>query len=99
MGCVVDNVETIVNVGHAVRGRPVTHKYVSVVGEVRNPIRQGTVFNDQILGIDVPIDPETGLVDLLDRESIWYNKLKLLVIALPAQMLKFSILLAIWSLF
>ena len=30
----------------------------------------GTTFNDQLLGLDVPIDPETGLVDLLDREAI-----------------------------
>ena len=27
-------------------------------------------FNDQILGIDVPVDPVTGLVDLLTREEI-----------------------------
>ncbi|MDJ0849362.1 MAG: TonB-dependent receptor [Myxococcota bacterium] len=39
-------------------------------GEVSSPIREGTVFNDEILGIDVPIDPETGLVDLLDEASI-----------------------------
>jgi len=30
----------------------------------------GTTFNDQILGIDVPIDPNTGLVDLRTREEI-----------------------------
>lgn len=38
VGCVVDNVETIVNVAHAVDGHPVTQKYISVVGAVRNPI-------------------------------------------------------------
>jgi outer membrane receptor protein involved in Fe transport len=32
--------------------------------------QSGTVFNDEILGIDVPIDPETGFVDLIDRASI-----------------------------
>ena len=32
--------------------------------------RPGTVFNDEILGIELPIDPTTGFVDLLDRESI-----------------------------
>ncbi len=30
----------------------------------------GTVFNDELLGIDVPIDPVTGLVDLVDRAEI-----------------------------
>jgi TonB-dependent receptor len=30
----------------------------------------GRTFNDQILGIDVPVDPATGLVDLLTREEI-----------------------------
>ncbi len=30
----------------------------------------GTAFNDEILGIEVPIDPETGIVDLLTREDI-----------------------------
>lgn len=29
-----------------------------------------TVFNDELLGIDVPVDPVTGLVDLLDEASI-----------------------------
>ena len=32
--------------------------------------RPGTVFNDEILGIDVPRDPQTGYVDLIDREAI-----------------------------
>lgn len=43
-----------------------------------NPARQevptapppGTTFNDEILGIDVPLDPATGLVDLVDRAEI-----------------------------
>ncbi len=30
----------------------------------------GASFNDQLIGIDVPIDPNTGLVDLLDRAAI-----------------------------
>jgi outer membrane receptor protein involved in Fe transport len=30
----------------------------------------GTTFNDQILGIDVPVDPVTGLVDLVDQAQI-----------------------------
>lgn len=48
--CVVDNVETIVNVGKAVQGVPVTHKYVTVTGAVRQPLTTvvpvGTSFED-----------------------------------------------------
>jgi len=35
--CVVDNVETIINIGHAVEGVPVTEKYVTLTGAVANP--------------------------------------------------------------
>lgn len=38
VGCVVDNVETIVNVAKAADGIPVTEKYVSVCGAVREPV-------------------------------------------------------------
>jgi len=38
--------------------------------EVSRPPPAGTSFNDQILGIRVPVDPLTGLVDLVDRPSI-----------------------------
>lgn len=38
--------------------------------EVTAPPRPGTVFNDEILGVDVPVDSATGLVDLVDREQI-----------------------------
>jgi outer membrane receptor protein involved in Fe transport len=31
---------------------------------------EGTTFNDQILGIGVPVDPATGLVDLVDEDQI-----------------------------
>jgi outer membrane receptor protein involved in Fe transport len=39
-------------------------------GEVASAPPPGTTFNDQILGISVPVDPVTGLVDLLDRGAI-----------------------------
>ena len=39
-------------------------------GEVSSPPPPGTTFNDQLLGIDVPVDPVTGLVDLTDEASI-----------------------------
>lgn len=37
VGCVVDNVETIVNVAKAVKGIPVFEKWLTVTGEVKNP--------------------------------------------------------------
>ena len=38
VGCVVDNVETIINIAHAVDGKPVVDKYVTVAGAVREPL-------------------------------------------------------------
>jgi Na+-translocating ferredoxin:NAD+ oxidoreductase RnfC subunit len=38
VGCVVDNVETLINVAHALEGQPVTDTYLTVTGEVPNPI-------------------------------------------------------------
>jgi outer membrane receptor protein involved in Fe transport len=38
--------------------------------EVSTPPPPGTTFNDQLLGIDVPVDPATGLVDLVDQAQI-----------------------------
>lgn len=39
VGCVVDNVETIINIAHAVdEDRPVTQKYVTITGALKNPV-------------------------------------------------------------
>ena len=38
VGVTVVNVETVYNVYNAVNGTPVTHKYVTVAGEVENPV-------------------------------------------------------------
>jgi len=38
VGVVVNNVETLYNVSQALEGRPVTHKYVTVIGEVARPM-------------------------------------------------------------
>ena len=38
--------------------------------EVPAPLPSGTTFNDQILGIDVPVDSLTGFVDLVDADAI-----------------------------
>lgn len=48
--CVCDNVETIINVGKAVQGIPVTEKYVTITGAVASPLTMvvpiGTSFQD-----------------------------------------------------
>ena len=38
VGCIVDNVETIVNVANAINGQPVVDKYVTVTGAVGKPL-------------------------------------------------------------
>ena len=38
VGVTVLNVETVYNIYRALEGKPVTHKYVTVTGEVKNPI-------------------------------------------------------------
>ncbi len=38
VGCVVVNVETLVNVAAALAGKPVTHKLLTVTGEVKQPL-------------------------------------------------------------
>lgn len=37
VGCVVQNIETLYNIHQALQGRPVTHKYITVVGAVQRP--------------------------------------------------------------
>ncbi len=50
--CVVDNVETIINIGKAVAGQPVVDKYVTITGAVASPytavVPVGTSFADCI---------------------------------------------------
>lgn len=52
VGAVVDNVGTVLNIYHAMQGGPVTHKYLSVTGEVREPVMLhvplGTAITDCI---------------------------------------------------
>lgn len=38
VGCVVNNIETFYNISRAVENKPVTHKFVSVAGAVKNPM-------------------------------------------------------------
>lgn len=52
VGCVVDNVETIINIARAVDGHPVTEKFITVTGEVKTPVTTvvpvGTTFRQCI---------------------------------------------------
>ncbi len=38
VGAVVSNVETLCNIAHALEGKPVTHRYLTVAGEVARPM-------------------------------------------------------------
>lgn len=38
VGCVVDNVETIINIAHALDGKPVVDKYLTITGAVAEPL-------------------------------------------------------------
>ncbi len=50
VGCIVNNVETFYNISHAAEDKPVTQKFVSVAGCVKNPssffVPVGTSFKD-----------------------------------------------------
>ncbi|MBE2201109.1 MAG: SLBB domain-containing protein [Anaerolinea sp.] len=38
VGCVVQNIETLYNVDAALQGQPVTHKFITIIGAVRQPV-------------------------------------------------------------
>ncbi len=52
VGCVVNNVETFYNINNAKNGIPVTEKFITITGEVKNPasffVPIGTSFKDII---------------------------------------------------
>ncbi|MGB9664601.1 MAG: 4Fe-4S dicluster domain-containing protein [Ignavibacteria bacterium] len=52
VGCVVNNVETLYNISNAIEDKPVTKKFISISGEVKNPkafwVPIGTTFKDLI---------------------------------------------------
>jgi len=65
VGCVVNNVETLYNVHEAREGRPVTRKFVSISGAVREPksfrVPVGTPFRDLIEIAGGAATPEFGV--------------------------------------
>ena len=52
VGCVVNNVETLVNIAAASQGKPVTHKIITLAGAVNHPVTisvpVGTTFREAI---------------------------------------------------
>jgi Na+-translocating ferredoxin:NAD+ oxidoreductase RnfC subunit len=52
VGCLVNNVETLVNISNAIEDKPVTEKFITITGAVRNPVTTsvpvGTSFKDCI---------------------------------------------------
>ena len=52
VGCLVNNVETLVNISNAVENIPVTQKYITITGSVKSPVTTsvpvGTSFKDCI---------------------------------------------------
>jgi len=65
VGCVVNNVETLYNVDQAARGVPVTRKFVSIAGAVREPksfwVPVGTPFRDLLVRAGGARVPDFGL--------------------------------------
>lgn len=51
VGVIVYNVETIYNVYHALKGKPVTHKFVTVTGEVKEPKTFYAPIGSKIYGL------------------------------------------------
>src|SRR5690242_17730306 len=65
VGCVVNNVETLYNVHYALEDRPVTEKFLSVCGAVREPksfwVPIGTPFRDLLALAGGATAPEFGV--------------------------------------
>lgn len=66
VGCVVNNVETLLNVYQAQQGHPVTEKYLTIAGAVREPktvrVPVGTSFRDCLTLAGGATAPEFGIL-------------------------------------
>ena len=58
-GALVQNVGTLISIADAIEGKPVTHKYLTVTGEVRRPITFrapiGTPYSDCVSAAEGPL--------------------------------------------
>lgn len=61
-GALVQNVSTLIHIAQAVQGKSVTHKYLTVTGEVRNPVTLnvpiGTPYAECVRAADGPISQD-----------------------------------------
>lgn len=66
VGVLVDNVETLYNIARALHGAPVTDKFVTVTGRVRNPVTLklpiGAPFTEALALAGGPLDREFRLL-------------------------------------
>ncbi|MFO7539737.1 MAG: SLBB domain-containing protein [Chloroflexota bacterium] len=67
VGCVVQNIETLYNVAAALNGRPVTEKYITVIGAVRQPLTVkvplGVPLREVLALAGGPITPDHVILD------------------------------------
>lgn len=67
VGAVVSNVESLFNVAHAMEGTPVTHRYLTVTGEIENPMvvkaPVGTLVSDVLAYAGGPTLSDYKVVD------------------------------------
>ncbi|WP_163336008.1 4Fe-4S dicluster domain-containing protein [Desulfopila sp. IMCC35008] len=67
VGAVVSNVESLYNIAHAMEGKPVTHRYLTVSGDIQNPmvlkVPVGTLVSDVLAFAGGPTIPEYRVVD------------------------------------
>lgn len=67
VGCVVQNIETLCNIDAAARGKPVTEKYITVIGAVRTPLSVkvpiGVTLNEVIALAGGTLTPDPVVLD------------------------------------
>ena len=94
VGCVVHNVETMYNIYRAIfEGAPVTHKFVTVAGEVKNPgtfyAPIGTSFSDLIALAGGKTAEKTEIISggpmtgMLSNESACVTKTTNAILVMP----------------
>lgn len=67
VNCIVINVETLLNIANALAGKPVTHTYLTITGEVSQPVTLrlpiGTSIQDSLELAGVKVTEEMGVIE------------------------------------
>lgn len=95
VGCVVQNIETLVNIAAALDGKPVIEKYITVIGAVRQPMTVkvpiGVTLREVIDLAGGPLTPDPVILDggammgvVGDMDSPVTKRTKMLLV-LPAE--------------